>query len=143
VTLELIPLAHADVSLAPPILIPNGPLGTRVIVEVQAFTLTGDRINAKLKGVAAADWALTTSDGKLATIDVRGTFETDDGAIIFTQYSGRIDLSEGFGARPIYSAPLFETGDERYLWMNTIQAVAKGILSGDLSHIDYEIYELR
>jgi len=137
--LELIPLGRADVALAPPIVIPGGPLGTRIIVEVQGFTLSGDRINAKLKGVAAADWALVNADGGLGTLDVRVTLETDDGAAVFVQYTGRIDMA----ARTVYAAPLFETGDERYTWLNSIQAVAKGQLSEDFSQLVYELYELR
>ena len=39
-------------------------------------------------------------------------------------YGGRIDLSKGPGQSPVYAAPLFETGDERYAWLNLVQAVA-------------------
>ena len=42
----------------------------------------------------------------------------------------------------IYVAPRFATGDERYAWLNRIQAVGKGILNQDLS-LDYEWYEVR
>ena len=42
----------------------------------------------------------------------------------------------------IYVAPRFETGDERYAWLNRIQAVGKGILNQDLS-LEYEWYEVR
>ena len=45
------------------------------------------------------------------------------------------------GSAPIYAAPLYETGDERYAWLNRIQAVAKGALDGQ--SLTYEIYELR
>ena len=41
-----------------------------------------------------------------------------------------------------YVAPRFETGDERYAWLNGIQAVGKGILYENLS-LDYEWYEVR
>ena len=142
-SIELVPLGTATIGLAPPMIIPNTPLGTRLIVEVSSFRLVGDRVRASQKGVAAADWALVTPDGKLGTLDVRVTLETDDGALIFMHYSGRLDLSEGFGARPAYTAPLFETGDERYTWLNAVQAVAKGTLSADLATLTYEIYEVR
>ncbi len=42
---------------------------------------------------------------------------------------GRRDFSQGMDA-PIYTAPKFETGDDRYAWLNKIQAVAKGIVDG-------------
>jgi hypothetical protein len=34
------------------------------------------------------------------------------------------------------------TGDERYAWLNKIQAVGKGTINEDLS-VDYEWYEIR
>lgn len=63
-------------------------------------------------------------------LDVRYCVETDDGALVYVSYSGRVDLSGGTGAAPIYATPLFETGDPRYKWLNTIQAVAKGLADG-------------
>jgi hypothetical protein len=56
-------------------------------------------------------------------------------------YSGRSDHSQGHGVRPLYSAPLFETGDPRYAWLNTVQAIGKGIVRDNVIH--YEIYEVR
>jgi hypothetical protein len=38
-------------------------------------------------------------------------------------------------------APTFETGDERYAWLNSIQAVGKGTLDGSAVHYDW--YEVR
>ena len=141
-TIELIPLCTATVTLADPILIPDTPAGMRVIAEVVAWDVEGERINAHLRGVAAADW-MTVNAAMLGTIDARGLLETDDGALIYTWYHGRLDLSEGPGTSPAYSAPLYETGDERYAWMNKIQAVAKGITSPDGHQLVYEICEVR
>jgi hypothetical protein len=42
----------------------------------------------------------------------------------------------------IYVTPRFETGDERYAWLNRIQAVGKGTVHEDLS-LDYEWHEIR
>ncbi|MGA7912893.1 MAG: hypothetical protein WCC30_15295 [Candidatus Dormiibacterota bacterium] len=41
------------------------------------------------------------------------------------------------------AAPLYDTADPRYAWLNKIQAVAKGVVTPDLSRLDYEIFELR
>jgi hypothetical protein len=138
-TLELIPLATMVVELADPIVLPNTPAGMRVIVEVKSFTVEGERLRGTNKGTAAADWLTIGPDGT-GTLDVRATMETDDGALIFAYYQGRRDFSEGMEA-PLYTAPKFETGDERYAWLNKIQAVAKGELVE--STLTYEIYELR
>jgi len=71
------------------------------------------------------------------------TLRTDDGATIFVQYQGRVDLSQGFQF-PLTAcvAPRFETGDERNAWLNRVQAVGKGTVNEDLS-VDYEWYEVR
>jgi hypothetical protein len=141
-TIELIPLAIATATLAEPFFVPDTPIGTRVIAEITGFDIEGDRIRGHMKGNAGADW-LTLSPSLLGTLDVRVLIETDDGALIFTSYRGRIDLSAGQGTSPAYAAPLYDTGDERYAWINKIQAVAKGVLSTDATQLVYEIYEIR
>jgi hypothetical protein len=138
-TLELVPLATMVVELADPLVLAETPAGTRVIVEVKSFTVVGDRLKATDKGRVGADWLTIGPDGT-GTLDVRATMETDDGALIYAYYQGRRDFSESMDA-PLYTAPKFETGDERYRWLNKIQAVAKGALDG--STLTYEIYELR
>ena len=142
-TIELVPLCTATLTLADPIMIPDTPGG-------HAGHRRGRRRGtSKVSGCAptstaqaAADW-LTVNAALLGTIDVRALLETDDGALIYTWYHGRLDLSQGTGASPAYSAPLYETGDERYAWLNKIQAVAKGIVSADGKQLVYEICEVR
>lgn len=140
--IELVPLCTATLTLAEPFVIPDSPAGTRVIIEVEDLVVEGDRIKAKQKGKSSADW-LSINAALLGTIDVRTLLETDDGALIYTTYSGRLDLSAGTGTSPAYSAPLYETGDERYAWINKIQAVAKGVVSNEGRTLTYEIAEIR
>jgi hypothetical protein len=134
--LELLPLCTLDVQLADPITVGEGPSGLRLVYEVLDATVDGERLRGKLKGRAAADWV--TIAGPVATLDVRASFETHDGAVVFVQYRGRLNVGTG---GPIYVAPLFESGDERYSWLNGIQAVGKGELNGNLLH--YEWFEVR
>ena len=136
--IELVPLCEVDVTLAQPIMVGQGPAGMRVVGEVLSARATG-RLTGSLKGNAAADWLLLQGD--VGVIDVRVTMETDDGAVIFAQYNGRMDVSAGIGGKPVYVAPRFETGDPRYAWLNLVQAVGKGRLSGTSLH--YEWYEVR
>jgi len=75
------------------------------------------------------------------SIDVRATLETDDGATIFVSYQGRSDYTKA-GAAPIITAPLFETSDPRYLWLNKVQAIARGRAEG-MSKLVYDIYEVQ
>ena len=135
--LELIPLGTITAELSSPFVLSDTPVGGRWIFEVESAVVEGDRISAKLKGNAAADWLVVAPDGTGA-LDVRLLVETDDGALIFVQYNGRVDVAAG---GPTYATPRFETGDDRYRWLNKIQAVAKGTLDG--STLTYELYELR
>jgi hypothetical protein len=137
-SLELIPLCSVDVTLADPIFVGDGPSGMRLVVELDDVKITGDRLNASLLGKAAADWL--TIVGTAGTLDVRVTVKTDDDAIIFCQYRGRTEVG-GAGIGTIYVAPTFETSDPRYAWLNTIQAVGRGVTEGNKLHYDW--YEVR
>jgi hypothetical protein len=132
-SLELAPLCTVTVSLAPTINVSS----SLVVGEVTAARATGDRFNASMKGNAAADWLRISPEG-YGTLDVKITFETDDGAIVHATYSGRLL----FDTMAVYATPLFHTGDDRYAWMNRIQAVAKGAFQADGTLV-YEMYELR
>jgi hypothetical protein len=137
----LVPLCTVHVTLREAIFVGQGPSGTRLIAEVETMTLEGDRLRGKVKGSASADW-ITLVD-TMGSLDVRATFETDDGAIIFCQYRGRIDFTNGAGAAPIYMAPLFETSDERYQWLNLVQGAGVGTMNESATEIHYEWFELR
>ncbi len=139
--MELVPLATGRVELRPVESIADTPYGMRGIGEIASFDLEGERLRAHMFGVAAADWPVVSPDGTVATIDVRITLQTDDGALLYAHYSGRIDLTQ----KPVvvYSTPLFDAGDERYKWLSRIQVVGKGTFDEGLSKIDYEFFELR
>jgi cytochrome P450 len=139
-SLELIPLATATLEVGAPVFISNGPKGTRVVADITSTVWEGERLRATQIGAASADWALIALDGT-AAIDVRTTLETDDGAIVFVSYQGRSDYSLA-GAGPVYAAPVFETGDERYAWLNKVQAIARGTTDG-LTKLVYDVYEVR
>jgi hypothetical protein len=136
--LELVPLARMTIELRAPIALDGTPVGSRWIFEVDSARIDGDRLHGTMKGTANADWFVLRPDGTGA-LDVRALLETDDGALVFIQYLGRTDIAAG--SSTIYAAPLFETGDERYAWLNKIQAVAKGVLDG--SSLTYDLFELR
>ena len=74
---------------------------------------------------------------------MRGTLETDDGALAYASYRGRSDVSGGPGSARLYAEPLFEAGDERSAWLNRVQAVAKDSVSPDATEIGFEVYEVR
>src|SRR2546422_4361418 len=136
--LELVPLCTATFVLERPVRIKDAPYGTRFSIGMVEGRVEGERLRGTLKG-PSGDWLLMGSDGT-GTLHVHGQLETDDGALIYVQYEGRQDLSQGTGA-PLYVAPTFQTGDERYTWLNKVQAVGKGTLEG--AALTYEWFELR
>lgn len=138
-SMELIPLATMTAVLHKPVVLRGTPAGDRHIFAVESGRLAGDRIRAELHGTSAADWLLIGPDGT-GTLDVRALARTDDGAFVYLSYGGRVDLADGPGA-PLYSTPRFETADERYRWLNKIQAVGKGTLTDKT--LRYDLYELR
>lgn len=120
------------------VVVPGGPSGTRVIATVSEATLEGPNIKASLpKGVAAGDWLTIGADGSMS-LDVRASLRTEDGADIYTYYTG---VGKRVGDEmQIRSTPRFETSDERYSWLNTVQAVGIGRIVEQ--GVVYDIYEL-
>ena len=137
--LELVPLGTMTAVLRDPRVLAGTPAGTRMIFEVESGGIEGDRLQGRMTGTSAADWMTLGADGT-GSLDVRALLETHDGALVFVHYTGRVDLTGGHGA-PVYATPRFDTGDDRYRWLNPIQAVGKGVLDG--STLTYELYELR
>ncbi len=139
--IDLVPLCTMRIRLRPPIEVGTGPAGTRLVFENESVEFHGDRFSGEMAGAASGDWLLVGPEGT-ATLDVRATLRTSDGATVFCQYHGRMDVSRGMQPPlTVYVAPRFETGDERYAWLNRIQAVGKGIVGEDLT-VDFEWYEL-
>ncbi len=94
-------------------------------------------------GPPGGDWLTMRPDGS-GKLDVRGTFRTDDGALILVTYHG-IALPQADGTFSVRTAPLFETGDARYAWLNTVQAVGFGVTggAGGPEWVTYQVYALR
>lgn len=115
-------------------LLPTGPQGGRVVVEASSGSFEGP----KLKGTVVppgGDWVTLQPDGSLR-LDVRLTLLTDDGAHILMSYRG-IGTE---GGKKLVTAPTFETADERYAWLNSVQAVATGSTGDD--SVTYEVYRV-
>ena len=129
--IELVPLFRGVWKLRPFTLVPDGPQGSRAIVEWADGRLEGRGMRARATGTAGADWMLVGPQG-IGTADWRGTVETDDGAVVYIHGDGRCDLSRGFGGGALLIGGCrFETGDERYRWLNSVHAVYRGVVVGD------------
>ena len=99
---------------------------------------------------------MVRADGSGA-LDVRLSLRTNDGAIIYMTYFGRLvaldgdiqyaldfskpDDPQGAGRYYFRTNPLFETGDERYTWLNHVVAVGKG-RTGD-GGVIYDVFAVK
>lgn len=120
-----------------PSVIANGPQGTRVVVTVTGGSFEGPRLRGTVDN-SGGDWVTMRADRSIK-LDVRALLHTEDGADILVTYLG-IGTRDGDGLA-IRTAPLFETGDERYAWLNNVQAV--GIGKAGTNEVTYDIYALR
>ncbi len=118
-------------------LLENGPQGTRTIVDVVRGRFEGPRVKASVQ-LPAGDWITNRADGTYR-LDVRLTLKTDDGAVILVTYNG-VGHTTATGAS-LRTAPLFETGDARYTWLNRLQAVGVGQRVG--TTVTYDVYALK
>lgn len=137
------PLCVADFRVEGPIM----PLGRSPFSERRVGYITGGRFaGARLNGEilpGGGNWSLNGEiEPGLACglFDARALWRTDDGAMIHLSYSGRsvvpADVAAQFrdpDAPPVdpsrYSiriAPVFETSDPRYAWLNGVLAVGCG-----------------
>ena len=110
-----------------------------MVVDVLEVTLTSDKVNASLATNDGADWGTVSEDGTIMSLDVRFTLKTDDGEFIYVEYGGRGNLTKGLAA----TAPTFQTGSEKYKWLNTVQAVAAGQVNFDTKQLIYRLYEVK
>jgi len=118
-------------------LIQGGPQGTRSITAVTGGTFEGARLKGTVAEFPCGDWITMRADGTFR-LDVRLLLKTEDGALILMTYNGIGKRAEG-GVQ-LRSAPQFETGDERYSWLNGVQAV--GIGTAGPGTVTYEVYAL-
>jgi Protein of unknown function (DUF3237) len=120
----------------PPATLKGTPHGDRRIMRIQGGEFTGDRLEGKVQP-NGADWILDRPDGS-RVLDVRITLETTDKELIYCQYRGlwhgkketiaAIARGEVVNAADYYLriSLQFETGSEKYYWLNNVIAVATG-----------------
>jgi hypothetical protein len=133
-TLEVVPLATMQLTMAAPVRMDGTPTGTRVIVEFTESTWTGERLNARSEGHTHGDWLV---------VGPEGTGILDD-ALIYVSGPGRNDAFNFMNGAPNYFTLMFETGDERYAWLNRVVAVAKGCLDpADPLHLTFNVSQIR
>ena len=149
--LELQPLLKADITLAAPQELGETPQGRRRIINITGGSFRGERLSGKVLP-GGADWQVIRADG-VADLDARYTLETTDGALIYVRNHGyrhgpadvlkKLAAGEDVDPALYYmrTAPLFETGDARYAWLNRLICVGTGARKKSSVHL--EIFEVK
>ena len=126
------------------------PHGVRMIVPVIGGTVKGPKLNGETLAFGA-DWILMRSDG-VGELDVRATIRTDDGELIYAYYRGilkvdpeileRVQNGEDVDPSEYYfrTTPVFETGSEKYSWLNQIICVGVGKI--EQKRVRYSVYQI-
>jgi Protein of unknown function (DUF3237) len=148
--LKLQALFKADIELAPAQELGAGPLGRRRIIAITGGRFFGERLSGRVLP-GGADWQVVRADG-VAELDARYTLETVDGALVYVRNRGyrhgpadvlkRLAAGENVDPARYYmrTTPLFETGDERYAWLNRIVCVARG--ARRRAAVELEVFEV-
>jgi hypothetical protein len=113
------------------------PGAQRVTVAVTGGTFEGP----KLKGTVltpGGDWLVRRPDGS-SVLDVRVTLQTDDAQLIYLSYRGIMYTPKG-GKLYWRTIPMFETGAEKYSWLNQIVCVGVGVPTPGKA--SYRIYQV-
>jgi len=134
---------------------PRVPVGQRVIVNVLGGTVRGPRLKGEIV-TPAGDWIFVMPDGS-NRLDVRFTIKTDDGELVFVEYSGisaptkeaqerlakgeAVTDAQGYGY--FITAPRFMTTSAKYAWLNQIQAVGKMVSVQRGVAIKYDVFAVR
>lgn len=137
-SIELLSLGSLTIVIDQHTVVGGTPAGTRIVGEALSCHWAGDRVTAHEHGKMSHDWLMLHGDGSVS-VDARLLLMTDDGAPITITYRGKAAKQPSEGG-VVFTTPVFETGDERYLWLNGIQAVAKGVREDKL--LTYEMYQL-
>ena len=137
--LELAPLGTLTVRVAPPTRIAEVAVGTRLVFEIAEARWRGDGIELSQRGGAGGDWVAVGPDGT-GTIDARFLLRSAEGAGLYLQLHGRVDLRGGPGVLPSYLAGALETDLPALREWNRALVVAKGIFTGDA--IELEMHRL-
>ena len=112
------------------------PYGERRIAKILGGSFAGDKLNGTVLP-GGGDWLLHRADD-VTQLDVRLTLQTDDAALIYMTYRGmrhgpaavidKLNRGEPVDPSEYYFriAPMFETGADKYQWINKIIALGSG-----------------
>ncbi len=127
------------------------PEGIKVNFYNGGGEFRGPGIQGKLRE-EGGDWVTVRQDG-VALLDVRVTFETDDGVLILVTYHGMADFGEdGYEkflsdrlppAVKLRISPRFHTSHSKYLWLNRLHCFGVGEYDPEARTATYDVYAVR
>lgn len=133
---ELEYLFTLTATLREPVAVMGAPQGSRMVFAVTGGSFEGPRLRGTVDN-SGGDWLTRRADGSIK-LDVRALLHTEDGAAIYMAYTG-IGVQKD-GEMRLRTAPLFETGDPRYTWLNNLQAIGSG--KGGDGRVSYDVFAL-
>jgi hypothetical protein len=148
-SVELSFLMQTTFDVPAPVDLGQTPHGHRRVTTIRGGTFEGPKLKGNVLG--GMDWTLLRPDGVLQ-LDARLTLQTDDGQQIGMRYTGyrhgpkdvldRLNRGEQVDPSLYYfrSIPSFETGSEKYSWLNKVCCVATATRSA--SGPTYFIYQV-
>ena len=126
--------------LHPPQAVGDTGKGTRIVFPAKGGTVEGPEIKATvLEG--GGDWFTMRTDG-VGELDVRGSMKTDDGALIYTHYTGLTHSQTADDSRYFVITPRFETAAPKYGWLTRVVAIGLGWNPGD-NQVAYDVFAIR
>jgi len=149
--LKLEPLLRAEITLATPQELGETPHGRRRVIAITGGSFRGERLAGRVLP-GGADWQLVRADG-VAELDARYTLETVDRSLIYVRNFGyrhgpadvmrRLMAGDPVDPSLYYmrTTPRFETGAERYRWLNGLICVASGARRA--AAVELEVFEVR
>jgi hypothetical protein len=152
-------LCEVSITLAAeaPLAIGQSPWRNRRVSDIAGGRFEGPRLSGAVRS-SGADWSEggKAADGGIATaVDVRSLWQTDDGALIYVTYAGRLVVPaavvprfrdprtvDQLEASDYYFriAPVFETSAQSYAWLNEIVAVGIGRRTAD--GVVYRVFQI-
>jgi hypothetical protein len=115
----------------------GSPGVSRVIVPVSGGTFEGPKLKGTVIG-PAGDWIVRRPDGS-SVLDVRIILQTDDSQKIYMTYRGISYTPQG-GEQYWRIVPVFETGAEKYAWLNNVVSV--GVHRVMPGKVAYRIFQI-
>lgn len=126
------------------------PEGLRIAFYISGGRWNGPKIRAVYRS-EGGDWVLVRKDG-VAIPNARATLETPDGALLYYELTGTIDLGPDGYARGLANqwprvaalslVARVSTSSERWSWLNRSTLIGVGAVDLNVGHTTYDLYTL-